>query len=84
MTHEDKINCFIEDNQHLRGFAFLDKILGHFNFTYRVSNRSINRIPSEGRVVIIANHPIGSLEGLALLKMIYTVRPDVRIVQGSG
>ena len=80
LTHEDEINCFIESNQHLRGFSFLDKILEHFNFSYRVSNHSINRIPAEGRVIIIANHPIGSLDGLALLKLIYSVRPDVRIV----
>lgn len=80
LTHEDEINCFIDSNQHLRGFSFLDKILEHFNFCYRVSNRSINRIPAEGRVIIVANHPIGSLDGLALLKLIYSVRSDVRIV----
>lgn len=80
LTHEDEINNFIENNQHLRGFSFLDKILEHFNFSYRVSNRCINRIPAEGRVIIVANHPIGSLDGLALLKLIYSVRSDVRIV----
>jgi len=30
--------------------------------------------------VIIANHPIGSLDGLALLKMVSEVRSDVKIV----
>ena len=29
---------------------------------------------------MVANHPIGSLDGLALLKMVRSVRPDVRIV----
>ena len=80
LTHEDEINLFIETNQHLRGFSFLDKVLEHFNFTYRVSNHSIHRIPSEGRIIIIANHPIGSLDGLALLKLISSIRNDVRIV----
>ncbi len=80
ISHEDEINLFIESNQHLRGFSFLDKVLEHFNFSYRVSNHSINRIPSEGRLIIIANHPIGSLDGLALLKLISSIRNDVRIV----
>jgi len=80
ITHEDEINNFIETNQHLRGFEFLDKILDYFNFSYNVSNRSLNRIPAEGRTIIIANHPIGSLDGLALLKLVRSVRPDVRIV----
>lgn len=30
--------------------------------------------------MIIANHPIGSLDGLALLKMVYDIRSDVKIV----
>lgn len=80
LLREDEINRFIRKNQHLRGFAFLDKVLDYFNFTYSVSARSFNNIPAEGRVVIVANHPIGSLDGLALLKMIRSVRADVRIV----
>lgn len=80
MTHEDEINFFIDSHQHLRGISFLDKTLEHFNFTYRVNHCSLKRIPSEGGVIIIANHPIGSLDGLSLLKLIYTVRTDVRIV----
>lgn len=77
---EDEINQFIKANQHIRGFTFLDKVLDHFNFSYQASARSLNKIPAEGRVLIIANHPIGSLDGLALLKMVYSIRPDVRIV----
>ena len=30
--------------------------------------------------MIIANHPIGSLDDLALLKMVYDIRSDVKIV----
>ena len=33
-----------------------------------------------GRLIIIANHPIGSLDGLALLKLVSEVRDDVKIV----
>ena len=80
LTHEDQINGFIEHNRHLRGFAFLDKSLEHFNFSYQVNHRQLDNIPSDGRVVIVANHPIGSLDGLAILKLVRSVRPDVRIV----
>lgn len=80
ITHQDEINQFILDNQHLKGFAFLDKSLEHFNFSYQTDNRSFNHVPAEGRVIIISNHPIGSLDGLALLKFIRSIRPDVRIV----
>jgi putative hemolysin len=80
LIHEDDFNEFIEKNKHLRSYGFLDKLLQHFKFTYQVSNRSIHNIPSEGRLIIVANHPIGTLDGLALIKLIRSVRPDVRIV----
>lgn len=80
LLHEDDFNKFIQKNQHLRGFAFLDKLLSHFQFSYQVNYQSVNNIPAEGRLVIVANHPIGTLDGLALLKLIRTVRPDVKIV----
>ncbi|BBP44429.1 lysophospholipid acyltransferase family protein [Thiosulfativibrio zosterae] len=80
LLHENDINQFIEHHQHLKGFAFLDKVLEHFNFSYQVNSRDYHNIPSEGRIIIVANHPIGSLDGLALLKLVRSIRPDVRIV----
>ncbi|MDX8129140.1 lysophospholipid acyltransferase family protein [Methylomonas sp. EFPC1] len=80
LIHEDDFNDVIRKNQHLRGFAFLDKLLNYFKFNYQVSNDCYNNIPSEGRLLIVANHPIGTLDGLALVKLIRSVRPDVRIV----
>lgn len=80
LLHEEDFNEVIRKNQHLKGYAFLDKLLNYFDFSYQISNRSYNNIPSEGRLLIVANHPIGTLDGLALVKLIRSVRPDVRIV----
>jgi putative hemolysin len=80
LIHEDDFNTVIRKNQHLRGFAFLDKLLQYFKCHYQVSNDSYNNIPAEGRLIIVANHPLGTLDGLALVKLIRSVRPDVRIV----
>ncbi|MDD1607047.1 MAG: lysophospholipid acyltransferase family protein [Methylococcaceae bacterium] len=80
LLYEESLNKFIIEHQHLRGFAFLDKLLSYFEFNYQLSNDSFKNIPSEGRLLIVANHPIGTLDGLALLKLIRSVRPDVRIV----
>jgi len=80
LTHEKEINEFIKTHQHLKGFAFLNEVLNYFNFSYSINSEAINRIPAQGKVMMVANHPIGSLDGLALLKMVRSVRPDVRIV----
>ncbi|MFC3192689.1 lysophospholipid acyltransferase family protein [Marinicella sediminis] len=78
--HTNEINQFISSNQHLTNFLFLDAILKEFEFGYKLANHHRARIPAEGRLLIVANHPIGSLDGLALMRMIYEIRPDVKII----
>jgi len=80
LFHEHEVNAFLEENHNCQGFEFIDRVLDYFNFTYSLSNKDLMNIPSSGRVLIIANHPLGALDGLALLKMIGEIRKDVRIV----
>lgn len=80
IVHEDEVNNFMEINGDASGFEFVDRVLEYFDFSYSISSRDRDNIPSTGRVVIIANHPLGALDGLALLKMIGEVRRDVQIV----
>lgn len=80
VIHQDKVNEFLKKNQAIEGFEFIDAVFDYFNFSYSVSARDRANIPAEGRVVIIANHPIGSLDGLALLKLVGEVRDDVKII----
>ena len=58
----------------------IDAALNHYNFSYSVRENERERIPSSGRVVIVSNHPIGSFDGLSLLQLVRSVRPDVKIV----
>ncbi|MCG9696905.1 lysophospholipid acyltransferase family protein [Shewanella sp. Isolate11] len=63
-----------------KGVDFIELVLASFNFTYSVPSSEIENIPHEGRVVIYANHPIGSLDALAMIKLISQVRPDIKVV----
>jgi putative hemolysin len=80
MLREADVNDFLVAAEGLEGLEFIDRILEHFNFSYSVVGREIENIPAEGRVVIVANHPLGLLDGVALLKLVSVVRRDVRIV----
>lgn len=80
LIREDEINSFLVQNDDATGFEFIDRVLEYFNFSYTMSNKDRMNIPSSGRVVIVANHPLGALDGLALLKAIGEVRRDVKIV----
>ncbi|MBS0423072.1 MAG: lysophospholipid acyltransferase family protein [Proteobacteria bacterium] len=83
VLHQDEINRFIETHRHLEGLEFNDAVLEHFNFSFQVSSKDRARIPDQRRVLIVANHPLGSLDGLALLKLISEIRTDVKIVATS-
>lgn len=80
LLHEKEFIDFAEKHPNISGFDFIDESLKYFEFTYQVSKEEIQRIPAQGRVVLVSNHPIGSLDGLAFLQMVRSIRPDVKIV----
>lgn len=64
----------------LRGEAFLDATMAAFGFSYAVSDEDMARIPKEGPLIVVANHPFGGLEGLIMAKILLAARPDVKIM----
>lgn len=80
LCHESEFKQFAAKYPHLEGFDFIEQSLDYFDFSYRISDREKEHIPAKGKVVIAANHPIGSLDGLALLLLVATVRRDVKVV----
>ena len=80
IVHEDSINQFLIQNSHLKGFEFVDAVLDYFDFDYTVSSSDLQNIPTSGKVVIIANHPLGGLDALCLLRLVSQVRQDIKII----
>lgn len=80
---EQEINAFVEQYPHLSGFDFVEQVLDYFSFTYSMSAVERERIPEAGKIIIIANHPIGSLDGLALIKCVREIRSDIKVVANS-
>ena len=80
LLHERAFQDFAERYPHLRGIEFVEQVLEYFNFTFVVADRQRENIPTSGRLIIIANHPIGSLDGLALLKLVHEIRSDAKVV----
>lgn len=83
LLHEKEFHEFEEKYPHLVGLEFVEQVLNHFNVSYSVRDSERENIPTSGRVVIIANHPVGSIDGLALIKMVADIRRDVKVVVNS-
>lgn len=80
LFHEKELQQLEAASPHLKGFDFVEQVLAYFDFTYRVRDSEWERIPPQGKVVIVANHPIGTLDGLVLLKIVREIRRDVKVL----
>lgn len=66
--------------ENLSGFEFMNHTLSALNIDYKVALGSTDNIPQQGPVVIVANHPLGAIEGVILADLIGSVRQDVKVL----
>ncbi len=83
LFHERQINTFLEDNAHKDTFSFVEAVVDYFDVDIHIHKNEMQNIPSYGRVVIIANHPLGALDAMALIHLLKEVRRDIKIVANA-
>jgi len=76
----NEINDVFSQNQHFKGLEFVDKILETIGVSIDFDEDDLKSIPKTGPFIAIANHPYGGVEGLALVKLLCTVRPDAKVM----
>ena len=54
--------------------------LDELNVTFSVSSKDLKKIPQQGPLVVVANHPFGGLEGVVLGRVLLEVRSDLKIL----
>jgi putative hemolysin len=77
---EEQINATLAYAESSTGFEFVERVLDYLKISYSVANTDRENIPVEGRVVIVANHPLGALDALALIHLVGSVRRDVKVL----
>jgi 1-acyl-sn-glycerol-3-phosphate acyltransferase len=78
IVHEEEINKFLWENRDKKDFDFVDAVIRFFNV--RVTVHGLENIPAEGKVILASNHPLGGLDGVALVQTIGRVRKDAVII----
>jgi putative hemolysin len=64
----------------ITGEAFLTWLLDQLRVEVRIGEADLSRIPKSGPVVVVANHPFGGIEGVALARALTWLRPDVKLL----
>ena len=80
LADESGFNRTLDRIGNVEGLAFAEKALDVLGCSYHVVQREREHIPVEGAVLIVANHPLGMLDAMALVNLIGSVRQDVRIL----
>lgn len=76
--HQDEINAFIATYGHLKDHEFCAAIIDYFNFKIELSG--LENIPKEGGAILALNHPLGGMDGVALIHALHEVRSDVVLI----
>jgi putative hemolysin len=85
IIHQDSVNDIIYKNREKFGLNFVAATLNNFGVNIEARQASCLQgqedqaplIPPTGRFIIASNHPLGGLDGLALLHVAGKFRPDV-------
>jgi putative hemolysin len=76
--HQDEINSFLAEYGHLKNQAFCEAIMRYFEFSIQIEG--IENIPKEGGVILALNHPLGGMDGVALIHALRQHRQDVALI----
>ncbi len=76
LIHQDAMNGFMEDNIKESSVNFATNAIDFFQAKVKVVNEQY--IPKTGRSIVVCNHPLGGLDGLALISVIGKYRSDMK------
>lgn len=78
MTHEKEMNDFFPVHGHKQNLDFSQAVIDYFNIKIKVEGAE--NIRENGGVIFASNHPIGSLDALALMLVLGEKRKDFRFI----
>lgn len=76
----NKVNKFYTENHDLKGVEFIEAILNQLQIKFEIAEDDLKKIPVTGSFITVSNHPYGGIDGLLLIKLISTVRPDYKVL----
>ncbi len=76
----DKVNELYADICKEEGLAAIDRLFQTLEVELEFDPKELENIPKTGPFIVVANHPFGALDGLALIKAIAAVRPDFKVM----
>jgi len=83
IIHQEEVNGYIYRNRDKKGLPFVEAILNEFGVKVEVIDKRTHAepgssiVPATGKYIVAANHPLGGLDGMALMQELGRVREDI-------
>lgn len=78
IIHEEEINDFIELHKDKKNEEFCQAVVDYFNLTVEVEG--LDKIPTDERVVLVMNHPLGGMDAMILITALEGRRNDLKFI----
>ena len=75
VIHEDELNAFILKEENAFGLDFVADVIHDFGIKIKVEG--LENIDETGRYIVAANHPLGGMDGIALMHVVGGIRKDI-------
>jgi putative hemolysin len=75
VLHQERLNGIIYRNRDKQGVEFLDAVLREFNVNIKVIGA--HHLKKDNSFVVVSNHPLGGLDGMALMLAIGRINPAI-------
>ncbi len=78
VIHQREMNAILKKSVGIMEVDFANHVIKELGVT--VKFKGLQNIPSSGPVIIAGNHPLGGLDGVALIGAVGSIRKDVRFI----
>ncbi len=75
-----KLNKIYEKIENTQGLHFIEEVISVLELKIDLDPQELQRIPVKGAVIVVANHPLGGLDGLLLIHYLARIRGDIKIL----
>lgn len=77
-VHQEEMNEFLRENGNKQDFEFARAILDYLGITVNVMG--LENVPSEEGCILASNHPLGGIDGIALIDTVGRKRKDIKFL----
>lgn len=78
IVHEDEINAHIANNKDIFGVQFVENTLFDL-FGVKIQYQGLENLKKSERFIVAANHPMGGLDGLAIMYVVSKINPNIKV-----